>query len=128
MNKVGLIIQREYLTRVRKKSFIIMTILGPVLFAALIILPTWLSQVEDKEVKEIAVVEYDGNGQPVPDSLQFFRNVIPDKENIKFTYLHNASLPAVLKAYEATQYDGVLFLPQTLISKGREASVEFYYR
>ena len=35
MNKIGLIIGREYLTRVRKKSFIIMTILGPVLFAAL---------------------------------------------------------------------------------------------
>jgi ABC-2 type transport system permease protein len=128
MNKIGLIIQREYVTRVRKKSFIIMTIIGPVLFAALIVLPGWLAQVEDKEVLEIAVVEYDTNNQPVADSLQLFRNVIPNKENLKFIYLNNARLPDILKAFEATRYDGVLFLPQSLISAGREASVEFYYR
>lgn len=128
MNKIGLIIRREYLTRVRKKSFIIMTFLGPVLFAALIVLPGWLAQVEDREIKEIAVVEYDAINQPVPDSLQFFRDVIPNRENMKFTYLNNADLPSVLKAYEASQYDGVLFLSQTLISAGRQTSVEFYYR
>jgi ABC-2 type transport system permease protein len=128
MNKIGLIIGREYVTRIRKKSFIIMTIIGPVLFAALIVLPGWLAQVEDKEMLEIAVVEYDANNQPVPDSLQFFRDVIPNKENLKFVYLNNARLPDILKAFEATQYDGVLFLPQSLISAGREVSVEFYYR
>jgi ABC-2 type transport system permease protein len=105
MNKISLIIWREYLTRVRKKSFIIMTFLGPVLFAALIVVPGWMAQVEDKEVSEIAVVEYDANQQPVPDSLQFFRDVIPDKENIKFTYLNNARLPDILRAFEATEYD-----------------------
>ena len=35
MNKIGLIIRREYLTRVRKKSFILMTLLGPFLIAGL---------------------------------------------------------------------------------------------
>ena len=105
-----------------------MTFLGPVLFAALIVVPGWMAQVEDKEVSEIAVVEYDANQQPVPDSLQFFRDVIPDKENIKFTYLNNARLPDILRAFEATEYDGVLFLSQNLISAGKETSVEFYYR
>jgi ABC-2 type transport system permease protein len=128
MNKTGLIIKREYITRVRKKSFIIMTIIGPVLFAALIVLPGWLAQVEDREVKKIAVVECDVYGQPVPDSLQFFRDIIPDKANMKFTYLNNVRLQDVLKAFDATDYDGVLFLPQSLISAGREGSVEFYYR
>jgi len=128
MNKIGLIIGREYLTRVRKKSFIIMTILGPILFAALIILPGWLTTVEDSEVLEIAVVEYDANSQPVPAEQQFFRNVIPDKSNMKFIYLDKARLPDILKAFDATQYDGVLYLPHTLISAGRQASVEFYYR
>ena len=98
MNKIALIIGREYSTRVRKKSFIIMTILGPILFAALIIGPTWLATVEDTDVKEIAVVESDANGQPVPDSLQFFRDIIPDKENIKFTYLGSVSLHRCIKS------------------------------
>ena len=35
MNKILLIIQREYVTRVRKKSFIVMTLLVPALFAAM---------------------------------------------------------------------------------------------
>ncbi len=39
MNKISVIIKREYVTRVRKKSFIIMTILAPVLMAAMVILP-----------------------------------------------------------------------------------------
>ncbi|HJZ40045.1 MAG TPA: ABC transporter permease [Bacteroidales bacterium] len=128
MNKIGLIVSREYITRVRKKSFLIMTLIGPVLFAALIVLPGWLATIEDREVQEIAVVECDVNGQPVPDSLQFFRDVIPNKENIAFTYLTGMKLQDILKAYEATDYDGVLFLPQNLISSGREAYVEFYYR
>jgi ABC-2 type transport system permease protein len=128
MNKIALIIGREYSTRVRKKSFIIMTILGPVLFAALIIGPTWLATLEDTDVKEIAVVEADANGQPVPDSLQFFRDIIPNKENIKFTYLGSVRLNDILKAFNETQYEGVLYLPQTIISAGNTASVELYYR
>lgn len=128
MSKIGLIIGREYITRVRKKSFIIMTIIGPLLFAALIILPGWFATLEDSEVTEIAVVEYDALGQPVPDSLQFFRDVIPNRDNMKFTYLNNARLPDVLKAFEGTQYGGVLFLSQNLVSAGRSTSVELYYR
>ncbi len=128
MNKISLIIAREYTTRVRKKSFIIMTVIGPILFAALIIVPAWLSQVEDKDVKEIAVVEGDANGQPVPDSLSFFKNVIPNRENLKFTYLSNTRLTDILKAFNATRYEGVLYLSQSLVSSGSRAAVEFYYR
>ncbi len=35
MNKISIIIKREYMTRVRKKSFIIMTILAPILMACI---------------------------------------------------------------------------------------------
>ncbi len=128
MNKIGLIIGREYLTRVRKKSFIVMTILGPVIYASIFVGIGLMTTAGDKGTKEIAVVEYDATGQPVPDSLQFFRNVITDKDNTKFTYLNNARLPDVLKLYEASSYDGVLFLSQTLISGGQKASVQLYYR
>lgn len=128
MNKTLLIIAREYITRVRKKSFILMTFLGPVLFAALIVLPSMLATYEGKEVKTYAVVEYDVFGKPVPDSLQFFKDVIPDKDNIKFVYLNNTQIQDVLKTYDAGIYDGILFLSQNLISAGREAYVDLYYR
>ena len=43
MNKVSLIIFREYLTRVKKKSFIIATFLGPILMGAVMFLPTYFA-------------------------------------------------------------------------------------
>jgi len=48
MNKIFIIIKREYLSRVKKKSFIIMTILGPLLMAALMIVPYYVTKL-DKE-------------------------------------------------------------------------------
>jgi ABC-2 type transport system permease protein len=54
MNKIFLIIQREYLTKVRKKSFIIMTILGPILMASIFVLPAYLAtRHDDKQVVSV---------------------------------------------------------------------------
>jgi ABC-2 type transport system permease protein len=105
-----------------------MTLIGPVLFAALIIMPGWLATMEDTSTLEIAVVEADTAGLPVPASLQVFRNVIPDKSNMKFVYLDNSVLTDILKAFDATQYDGVLFLSQNLLKAEKHATVEFFYR
>ena len=60
MSKVGLIIQREYWTRVRKKSFLIMTVLGPLFFAGIMIVPAWLGARESNEEKVVAVIDESG--------------------------------------------------------------------
>ncbi|MCC5921691.1 MAG: ABC transporter permease [Cyclobacteriaceae bacterium] len=49
MNKVFIIIAREFITRVRKPTFILMSLLGPVLFGALLIVPTWLTTIESED-------------------------------------------------------------------------------
>ncbi len=59
MNKVLLIVKREYLTRVKKKSFIIMTILGPVMMAGLMLVPIWLA-IKDKDIQRIEVIDETG--------------------------------------------------------------------
>jgi ABC-2 type transport system permease protein len=79
MNKILLIIKREYLSRVRKKSFIIMTILGPVLMAGLILAPILLMDSSDEEKKEIWVCDENNLFEPQFDDLdgtdyQFFKN------------------------------------------------------
>ena len=56
MNKIGLIISREYTTRVRKKTFILMSFLGPLLIVGFILLTTYLSK-GNKEKYEILVVD-----------------------------------------------------------------------
>ena len=54
MLKTLLIIKREYLVRVRKKSFLIMTILGPILMASLLIIPIYLTNKGD-ELRNVAI-------------------------------------------------------------------------
>ena len=60
MNKILLIIQREYLTRVRKKTFIISTILFPLLYLALIFGIGYLGE-KGKKKLNVAMVDYSGH-------------------------------------------------------------------
>ncbi len=60
MSTIGLIIQREYWTRVRKRSFLIMTLLGPLFFAGIIIVPAWLGARDSDDEKIIAVIDESG--------------------------------------------------------------------
>jgi len=55
MSKIGIIIGREYLSRVKKKSFIILTLLTPVIFVGIILMPLLLSTVKGDKQHVIAV-------------------------------------------------------------------------
>lgn len=57
MKNVGIIISREYLTRVKKKSFLITTFLVPVIFAAICILPSLIMFFAKDTDKQVAVVD-----------------------------------------------------------------------
>ncbi len=105
-NKSTLIISREYLTRVKKKSFIIMTILGPLLFAAVIIGPAWFATMEDREERVIAVI----------DSSRLFINKIPETEYLKFEYLENTSVDQLREEFPKTDYYAVLYIAHIVTS------------
>ena len=55
MSKIGLIVKREYLRRVQKKSFLLLTFLTPLLFVALIFVPLWLSTLNGDEVRQVVI-------------------------------------------------------------------------
>ncbi len=60
MGQVGIIIAREFNERVRKKSFIITTILVPLFMVALMIVPSLLMLYSSSDMKEIAVIDNSG--------------------------------------------------------------------
>ncbi|MDR1348046.1 MAG: ABC transporter permease [Prevotellaceae bacterium] len=60
MKKMLLVIKREFIIRVKKKSFIIMTVLTPVLFACLAIVPALISQIKSDKEKTIVVLDDSG--------------------------------------------------------------------
>ena len=83
MNKILLIIKREYLTRVKKKSFVIMTILGPILMASVFIIPVYIAQLKG-EIKKIGII----------DETSLFYDKFENTENIQFIKLETALDPA----------------------------------
>ncbi len=60
MNKIFIIIRREYLRRIKKKSFILLTILLPILMVAMVAVPMWLSGIRSDEQQTVAVVDETG--------------------------------------------------------------------
>ena len=60
LRNLGTIISREYLTRVRKKSFLLITFLGPVFFAAVAVLPSIIMMLTDESEKKVAVHDQSG--------------------------------------------------------------------
>lgn len=107
MSKIPIIIHREYMTRVRKKSFIIMTILAPVLMAALIIVPTLVMLNQGQEFKKIAVIE---------DGSDLFRKAIPNTKEAEFVYLENVKLDDLKTTFEQAGYYGILFISPEVIN------------
>ncbi len=58
--KLGIIIQREYLNKVKKKSFLLITFLAPVLFAGIAILPSVIMMGAKEEAKRVGVIDRSG--------------------------------------------------------------------
>lgn len=97
MNKIWIIIQREYLTRVRNKTFLLSTFMLPVVMVLFIIGTTYFA-VSSREKQRVAVVN---------DPGYFKANLKSDSSAVIFTF--DASVDSL--NYTAKGYDGVLYLP-----------------
>lgn len=104
MNKIFLIIQREYLTRVRKKTFIISTILFPVLYLLLIF---GTSYIAEKSRPDLRVALIDRSG--------LFRPALIDKANFedstsKLTLISNEP-EKFIAGFDSSGYDAYVLIP-----------------
>lgn len=106
MNKIGLIIRREYFTRVKKRSFIIMTFLGPLLIAAIYIIPILLALHGDNEKRTIAVV----------DQSHWFERQFVSTENQTFIRLDDISIDSTKKLVQQGFFDIALYIPETQLN------------
>ena len=68
IRKLGIVIQREYLNKVKKKSFLLITFLTPVLFAAIAILPSLIMMGTKEQAKQVGVVDRSGIVLPYLES------------------------------------------------------------
>lgn len=83
-----------------------MSILGPLLFAAFLVVPSWLATLEDTEIKKIAVV----------DETHILGENLPETEYIKFSYLRRANIETIKNNFENLDYYGILYIPDNILA------------
>ncbi len=104
MNKIFIIIRREYLTRVRKKTFIISTLLFPLLYLALIFGMGFIAE-KSKQSLHVALI----------DSSGYFTAALLSKENLaddnSVITLVDKNADSVLADHKKAGYDGYIIVP-----------------
>ena len=105
MNKTLLVLQREYLTRVKKKSFIILTLLIPFIFAAIALLPAYLAtKVDDTKDRMIAVF----------DESELLTGRFDDFNHTHFHFIPKEKYDELITTTNLRNFYAVLFVPATI--------------
>ncbi len=100
-SKLGLIIKREYLAKVRNRSFIVMTILSPLLIVCMIVLIAYLAKINDNETRVISVL----------NESQFFDQEFKPSKSLTFVQLDDLTLEQAKDSTNALEYYGLLHIP-----------------
>ena len=112
MSKIGLIIKREYITRVRKKSFIIMTLLGPLLMASIYVVPILLYKFAS-DSKRILVV----------DDTHSLSKALKNNKSVQFQVL-DSNMDQAKNLLKTKDSEGLLHIPANIADNPK--GVTFY--
>ena len=104
MNKTLLILKQEYLKRVKKKSFIILTLLVPFLFAGVFALVIFLSINNDKKERTIAVF----------DESTLFLNELGEEGMTKYKFIPKEEYEQMKGNLKGSEFYALLYIPQDI--------------
>lgn len=120
MKKTWIIIEREYLTRVRKKTFVISTLLFPLLYVALI---GGMGFIAEKSKETLTVAVIDSSGYFTKEAIEAENQVDPSSSLV---LLSNA--PEQSKQEEENGYDGYIEIPSLNWQQGNDSLVFKTYK
>lgn len=115
MNHLSLIIKREYLTKIKNKSFIIMTFLSPLIMIALISVVAYLSQLNNDKKRTISILDESG----------LFSETFKNTANTTYNYISNSTVREAKAFVKEKEQYGLLYISNgdlETVSK----SVRFY--
>ena len=118
MSITSLIIKREFIAKVRNKSFIVMTFLSPLLFVALMAFVAYLSSMK-ADTKSIAI--HDESGLFV----QEFTAKNKEKGEYKYLDLSLVDLKLLKDSIISESYEGLLYIPKVSNTKDFESKIQF---
>jgi ABC-2 type transport system permease protein len=118
MSIISLIIKREFIAKVRNKSFIVMTFLSPLLFVGIAMFVGYLSSMK-ADTRQIAI--HDESGEFVNEFLA------KNKPSEEYNYqdVSSIELPTLKKSVEDEAYEGVLFIPKAKNNDALENEIQF---
>ncbi len=112
---INVIVLREYLTRVKKKSFLLTTFLGPIFFAALCILPSVIMFMAEDKGKKVGVVDRSGIVMPY----------MTDSEQIAYQDYSSEPVDSMKARYFDLELDALVII-SPLDSATKSVSVSAY--
>ena len=104
MNHTRLIIEREYLTQVKNKKFIIITLLIPFLVVGLGLFISFLTNINNDSVKNITVVDNSG----------IFENSLLSTDTVKFSFLDDLDEDEAKMISQDKNDDALIFIPYVM--------------
>ena len=116
MNHLPLIIKREYITKVKNKSFIIMTFLSPIIMIALFALVAYLSQLNNNKSRTISILDESG----------FVYDIFKSTEHTNYHILTHISLKDAKSLVEEKEEYGLLYIPPSNDFINIEKTIIFY--
>jgi len=102
MNHLGLITKREFLNKVKNKSFVIMTFLSPLIMVGVITLIVYLTQLNNDKVRTISVL----------DESHLFANEFVNTDNTKYDILESVDIDTAKKIVQEAKNYGLLYIPK----------------
>ncbi|MHC9089793.1 ABC transporter permease [Tenacibaculum sp. IMCC1] len=117
MKRLRLIIEREFIAKVRNKSFIVMTFLSPLLMIGMGALVFFLMKKNDEKVKKIVYVDESG---------MFSKDIFKDSKTVKYEDFTALGIKNSKKKVEEGDYYGALYIPKQDSLEMLAKSIEFF--
>jgi ABC-2 type transport system permease protein len=114
MSIISLIIKREFIAKVRNKSFIVMTFLSPLLFVGIAVLVAFLSSM--KSDKKIIAVH---------DETGLFVDEFKNSEEYKYLDLSNVAIQVIKDSLVLESYEGLIYIPNKTNLEALQNSVQY---
>lgn len=114
MNNLKLIIVREYLARVRNKTFVTMTFVSPLIMVGMVILVAYLAGINERKTSTIAF----------HDETGLFQSSFYNSEKVQYENFSDLSLGKAIDSTQKQNFTGLLHIPR--IGYEQEGRVQFF--
>ncbi|MHA7058235.1 ABC transporter permease [Aquimarina sp. M1] len=115
-SNLQLIIKREFISRVRNRTFVVMTFLSPLIVVGMIALITWLTTLNNDEVKKVAIV----------DETELFITDLKDTDEVSYINYSKIGLEAAKDSVISKKLYGLLYIPNKSSNTELSESIQFY--